>query len=674
MSTSSLWGISVVAGADGSFAQNGLSRLVRTCSNQTVDRVTFSAPAAAADGSALFPYRSTVRILRNSVLWFTGLCLTQPRHAQPSAESIDYELAGPWWYLEHCIYQQIWRMWDATATPPALANLEKSRVILLQDDQGHPISTGDQIKAVITYAISKGAPIALGTVDPDIMLPTDERVDITCADVITQMLRFSPDCVAFWDYSTTLPTFHCRKSSNMEPITLSAFGQPASSLAITPRYDLQAPGVVVRFEMVNTNGDDSSPQCIIQSAGVTTDWETIVSTIQLSGSQNTWVSQKIKTDVWPTNEYDATWWKAHDPTLNEACKATDANGAARAHIANLSFYAVTLGQSGRSGALSLPRFLTEGQIQDWMIAAPLDIVQEEETLTVLAEYDIVDAAGNVLCHKKEVETTFKAISTDAVTKTYRQSQDTSSGELIPEHMADKLFDAWGRLYWQGDIQLTEEECGTRLLRPGSVINLVGGLPDWTVMDGIVQQVVEDVDQGITRISFGPPRHLGADDLLELLRGLRTRKVSTHRLSKNSGKATDDQGSTKVDLSGPTPEKAPGKGEGIITKSTVRKDSGGHSEIIKSDPSDITSTSGTTEVKSREVSIFDASTPPVLYKVWAMAAAPTASPLSATQTVITAIRYDTTSHKLQAKTRSIVVIPTADESDWTDIVEFQPCPT
>lgn len=37
------------------------------------------------------------------------------------------------------------------------------------------------------------------------------------------------------------------------------------------------------------------------------------------------------------------------------------------------------------------------------------------------------------------------------------------------------------------------------------------------MDAVVQSIDEDVDLGTSRISFGPPQHLGPRDMLELLR-------------------------------------------------------------------------------------------------------------------------------------------------------------
>jgi hypothetical protein len=660
------------------FADLGLSRLVRTTSNQVIDRVTFEAPGAAVDGSALFAYRSMVQILRDGNPWFSGICLTVPRVGAPADERLTYELAGPWWYLERCIYQQSWKMWNSAKQPAAgLDNLYKSRVILGQDAAGSAITTGEQIEDAILFAISKGAPIALGTVDPDLTLPLDERTDITCADVVAQMLRFSPDCVAYFDYSTSPPTFHCRRQSNMTPVTLAAFGEPVSGLRITPRHDLKIPGVIVRFEVTNQDGDNTFEQCVVQTAGVTTDWETMVATIPLQGYRLTWLTQKIETKDWPdfsgsvdVGLADPVWWRSINPALDEACKDTDKAGGKKAHITNLHITTV-----GRDNALDLPRYITEGQVQDWMLNAPLSKEVEEETLTVLATYDIVDKDGNHLASKKDVEFTITLLSTDCTSKTYRRLDSNESGESIPAGLADALFASWGKLYWQGELTLTEEECRTIL--PGSIINLSGGMAEWATMDGIVQQSVEDIDSGITRISFGPPRHLGADDLVELLRGLRTRRLSVHRLARTSGDSRDVESTPKVELSGPGPADNPGKGEGEIVNQTWRKDvdNGGstYEQAIRADPSDITTTTEDTLIKARQILAFDDSTSSLRLR-WVMCSEPTGSNQVTTATVVTDVRYDSSSHKLQMKTRSLTILGSGSESEWTDIAQAEECPS
>lgn len=44
------------------------------------------------------------------------------------------------------------------------------------------------------------------------------------------------------------------------------------------------------------------------------------------------------------------------------------------------------------------------------------------------------------------------------------------------------------------------------------------------------------------------------------------------------------------------------------------------------------------------------------------------------TVVTAAQYDTSSHQLQVKTRTLTGFAAGTESGWTEVVTFQPCPT
>ena len=156
----SVWSIA----GKGTFEDLGLANLSRSRVNQGIDQLSFDAPGTAIDKAPLFAYREQVSVLKDNEPFFTGICLTIPRSGTPADERISYEIAGPWYYLEKCIYQQSWRLWNPDISPPALADMYKSRVILCQNSAGKRITSGEQIRAAISHAISKGAPIALGTV------------------------------------------------------------------------------------------------------------------------------------------------------------------------------------------------------------------------------------------------------------------------------------------------------------------------------------------------------------------------------------------------------------------------------------------------------------------------------------------------------------------------------
>jgi hypothetical protein len=102
-----------------------------------------------------------------------------------------------------------------------------------------------------------------------------------------------------------------------------------------------------------------------------------------------------------------------------------------------------------------------------------------------------------------------------------------SAETIPSNLAQTLFLAVGFVPYEGSVVLTEQECSGSVA-VGNTLNLAGSAQaDWASMNAVVQQVEENLETGTTRVTFGPPSHLGVPDLVELLRLNRFRIVYTN---------------------------------------------------------------------------------------------------------------------------------------------------
>ena len=98
----SIWSIS---GAD--FATLGIQGLTRTRRSQAVDTFTFK-QKTTFDSAPLWAFKSQLQIKRNGAPFFSGV-LTKPTAAGSAAdEHIEYEISGPWWWLDRIIYQQPW--------------------------------------------------------------------------------------------------------------------------------------------------------------------------------------------------------------------------------------------------------------------------------------------------------------------------------------------------------------------------------------------------------------------------------------------------------------------------------------------------------------------------------------------------------------------------------------
>lgn len=482
----------------------GLRGLRRTLASQAADEVTFEAVLDEFDISEKFPYGATITIRRDGAQWFLGRVIGTPRNGSPRSETISYRLAGPWFWLDHLVFQQSWNFSDENGDPQAGRS---SHLFLGQTVMGEPMTTGDQITEILEWAIACGAPLKAGTGFPELNVPIREVRELTCGEAIRQMLRWHPDAVTWFDYSTTPPTFHCQARSSLDALSLDVGTKPVSAISINPRYDLQVPAVVLKFEQTNTVDGQNYAAKSEQKYPLTATGEelgALVATIDLQGFNATFAKATIVTAAIDTSSL--TWWKSKLPWLNDARLVSAA-------VADVT----------RSG--SLPRELVSGQIAPWMC---YDSEDDTVNAKLTAQWNSATAKPNDANQAASV----KIITTDApLGETVCTSlQSYTSGEDEPTGLAEGLYNALSVLQYEGEITLHEEEGGEVLINAGFtdcngvglVLNLTGGLAAWATMRALVQSVTEDVDRGITTLAFGPAGHLGASDLIELLRMTRLR--------------------------------------------------------------------------------------------------------------------------------------------------------
>ena len=500
--------------------------------SQAADTLTFEAPGAY-DGAIAWNESTVVTegmsiALFNGAGWaFQGRVLTIEDAGAGAAESRAVTAAGPWWYLERCTFQQKWHMMleveDEETGVPAWEEVDEytSRLILCQDDAGERRNTGEEIQAVLEYAIAKGVPLAIGTIDADVEAPWQEMGECSCADVIRQLLRWSPDCVTWFDYSTTPPTLHItRITAVAEEDAVAVPAAVLKGLALVPRTENLVDGVQIKYLQTHEEDGTKWDTIALDEAGVVTGWNVLVATLELAGSRTTHLTQRIEVETWPADLTSKTFWKARVAALEQVGEA------------NFEIHDV----EARTG--SLASVLTQGTIQDWMLD---EVSWERETVQALL--DVTYNAGEEDEYTvSDVPVSVTVVSTNAESKTYRKLESQEDGEPQPDGLAASLFAALSTLYREGQFEVVQEEI-TGSYRPGQRLS-VGGETLYS------QETVEALDTGITRIMVGAPRHLGADELSELMRSLRGRKVAYRYRARTSGKSDDVP--DLVPLAGPGP--------------------------------------------------------------------------------------------------------------------------
>ena len=235
----------------------GMSNIVRTRQGDGNDAVTFVVTSATAlTDAALFAFHTYIRIRRVDdgvpTLWFFGRIKTPNRRGTGGvSESRKYLVAGPGEQLAATTYRQNWV--EATGT------ISKPRVVLFQAETGGRCTSGAQILDAVSWAKACGVKIAEPSallILTGVALPFDERVNIKCADVVAECLRWHPHAVVWWDYTVREPVFHCVLRDSLAAVSI-ATAAVASDIDITERSDLKVPAICICYEKAVQVNDQS---------------------------------------------------------------------------------------------------------------------------------------------------------------------------------------------------------------------------------------------------------------------------------------------------------------------------------------------------------------------------------------------------------------------------------
>ena len=233
----------------------GVTDLVRRRVSPGADVCLVQVEGCAVGTAPVFAHGSLVTVARDGVNWFVGRVTAVPASGDGDAHGQTYRLSGPWWFLEQLVARQQWSVRGGAASAWT------SRLVLGQAADGSRMTTGATIRQMISDAVEAGAPLLAGVIDPALTPPLDEVRELTCAEVVRAMLRWHPDCAGWFDYATIpAPTWHCRRRASLPAVTLTVGSAPLAAVReISARHDLQAPAVVLHYE-VSVQGADGTTE------------------------------------------------------------------------------------------------------------------------------------------------------------------------------------------------------------------------------------------------------------------------------------------------------------------------------------------------------------------------------------------------------------------------------
>ena len=530
-------------GVTQSLAAWGISAATLEFRSRDADMLSLRIDGAAADAAALFAYGATGSLTRivtdgeevTSTTWFTGTCITLQRSSAAQSEAHDYQFAGPWWRLNRQPFMVDWKCWrsgsiQTTPLPDLLLNV---------DLYGVPVGTRAQIGAVIDWAATCGVPVQNpGTLDyPSLIIAIDEARDLFCSDVIERQLRWAPDAVTWFDYSTSPPTFRCLRRADLTPVTLALWDLAShESVAITRRDDLTVSEAYLVYKRIDNIDDTPTLRQYVDAyppGGTGQSARPLVASIDLQGYSSSTAKFTVTSALLPatsgTEADRIAWWKLKEPLFNSTYLKTSS-----LHITS----AVLVDESGTviTGSLSTyPYELLDGQIPNGMTFSGTAAAVQEATVKAVATYELyLDASHHQISQKRTKELSCRVKLTNVPSGDYSVLQSSSTGEDMPTGLAAALYGSLGVAQFEGSVSFVQSDL-SGLVRVGNVLNLSGGRSEWATMAATIQSVREDLVEGRTTVSFGPSPKFGLQDFLELLRATRSRRVWTNPDLRNTGK-------------------------------------------------------------------------------------------------------------------------------------------
>jgi hypothetical protein len=537
----------------------GLSGLSLAPAAFDSDKLTFTHDGAAWDSAAIFAYGQTLTLTRQDgaaapVVAFIGKVRRRPRFIGTQAQSLKYEVLGPWDWLQRrpLIQNQAVVVDPEASLVPTM--LPQGLAILGQSDAGTSVQLSAALAAVLAGAPAAGVAFSIGA-GFDYGIAWDEVADLNIADAVIRLLATAYDATSWIDYTTTpLPTLHIARRANLASVTIKVAPDgegwdapytPLESVTVDERHDLVPSGVTIHFRRIDTVNGRPYLRIITQSASDNlgyqpTDENALVRTIELAGSSYTETVLEQPIRVTPLSVYlteggtitsgDAfaalsRFWKRSVAWLNDAgveIKGFRATGRVKTDMDSEEFLDLTLNQD-----------LLEGDITEWMESGALNRKGQGQTFRCEIAVEVTTEEGTTM--RKELLTA-DVMACNCATRTYRftESTEATPAEPTPEGMATAIYTALKVPPIDGGCMLIEEEC-TLTLRPGLVVNLQGGLPEWETMRAMIQRTTANLDEGTTEVVYGPPRQLGPDDLVQILRANRFKTASSRGLVRATGK-------------------------------------------------------------------------------------------------------------------------------------------
>lgn len=474
------------------------------------------------DAAELFAFGTAVTLAKDGAPFFQGKIQPILKSGEPGYEGHDYKLEDAWAELEATTYQEEWQIGAGSYFLP--------KAVLGLDASGDPLTVGGQIAEVVTYAISVGVNLQMGSCPTGAVLWPEEVENITCAEIIRMSLRLNPDWIPWINHATTPPTLNVTKTADLTPLALATNGTGIlESFNETTRTDLIPDSVRIIYEYATTIDDEVYRDAVIDKwplHGPDSGPRVLCVTLPLAGGQMQMQKSRIKVRPIPKpgetssdrakkwlrakylhmaevpdaeftiTAFEPSLWVDPDTTLNDPPPINPR--ATKLAVADVD---------------DLPNELLDGSIEDWMRRS-VGWVKVHCACTATA-----GASAQTLAAIAKGFPDVRFVATNAVTKIYKGVTHWAAEEDAPVGIAQAFYESLANAYlFEGSATLVDTEVehyqGRKLTLTGADTN-----------NAPITEVSGDVGSGKVVLTFGISERLAPADLLEIQRNLRRRKVT-----------------------------------------------------------------------------------------------------------------------------------------------------
>jgi hypothetical protein len=481
-----------------------LISLVRTENDRAAHTVDFSIDLPLTQ-AAPYAIGDLIAIRNNGTVEFVGTIRSKSRNGTV----VSFSAPNVWWFFENITHEVDWEF-EATA-------YSASHVTLCRDENGDEQTVGWQIQKAVERAASEGAPVTFITDDLDLMnalLPVDEAYDLSCAEVIQKMVRWYPNTAICFDYPadpTEATAIRFIRDDAADTVELSV--EQLQSLSIRETEKLVT-GVRIVYEVTTALINGETTDIIIDAAGVQSGPGVMVLTKDIHDGSF------VESTIIPgTDPYTIT--ETTNLVVSDLPSPWYGNWQWCFARANRSTWWVEGYCSTNSKSPS-----TNPSPSKYIVSGYKDGFGISRTYQLFSVSYEMNNGGGCVFSSETVNLSFGLYLTSSPSGTYYKYTDVPGtpdeteysivpGEAPPNGVAGQLLLAQNEQRHQGNAMLFDEL--NSLSHSGrQKLNFTGGESDWENIQAVVQQIKRDYMTDMVSVSFGRPRHLGADDFIKFL--------------------------------------------------------------------------------------------------------------------------------------------------------------